>query len=89
MVVLVRPHLVLGQVSSRLFRAYLTLGRFANGKQLVLQRFGGEDRGWTAVKAFVFRSPSTGWPQMTFTASVPKGTLLRLTLPRARHNRAT
>ncbi|HEU0302983.1 MAG TPA: hypothetical protein VFR32_00230 [Gaiellaceae bacterium] len=83
-VVLVRPHLVLGQISRRLFRAQLLIGIDANGKRLLLQRFDAEGRAWKPVKSFVFDSPSTGWPQMTFSASVPKGATVRLALPRAR-----
>jgi hypothetical protein len=82
-VVLARPHLVLGQMSQRLFRAILQLGTNANGKRLLLQRFDIRDRVWRTVRAIVFRSTSSGWPQMSFPATVPSGTLLRLTLPRA------
>ena len=83
MVVLARPHLVLGQVSDRLFRAILMLGTNANGKRLLLQWFDRENRVWRIVRTVVFRSNSPGWPQMSFSATVPKGTLLRLMLPRA------
>jgi hypothetical protein len=83
-VVLVRPHLVLGQISRQRFRVQLLLGNAANGKRLLLQRFESDNRVWSPVRTIVFRnSGSAGWPQMTFSATVPKGTVLRLTLPRA------
>ena len=82
-VVLVRPHLVLGQISRKLFRAQLLIGIRANGKRLLLQRFDRDDRAWTIVKTFVFKGSNSGWPQMTLPATVPRGTTLRLVLPRA------
>lgn len=83
LVVPVRPRIVLGQISRRLFRVILQLGVHANGKRLALQRFDADERAWKTVKTFVFTSPSTGWPQMTLSATVPKGAQLRLALPRA------
>lgn len=82
-VLAVRPRIVLGQISQRLFRTQLLIGVHANGKRLLLQRFDANDRIWETVKAFVFKSPSPGWPQMTVSASVRKGTPVRLTLPRS------
>lgn len=82
-VVLARPHLVLGQRSPRLFRAILLLGTNANGKRLLVQWFDRENRVWRIVRTVVFRSNSPGYPQMSFRATVPKRTLLRLMLPRA------
>jgi hypothetical protein len=82
-VVLARPHLVLSQRSRRQFRAVLLLAAQANGKRLLLQRFDADDRIWSTVRTIAFRSASTGWPQMTFSANVGRGATLRLTLPRA------
>jgi hypothetical protein len=83
-VVLVRPHLVLGQISLTRFRAHLRLGNAANGKRLVLQWFESKSHVWKRIRTVVFRnSGPAGYPQMTISASPPKGALLRLTLPRA------
>lgn len=83
-VVLGRPHLVLSQLSRRQFRAVLLLGTQADAKRLVLQRFERDNRVWRALRTIVFRNTaSPGWPQMKFTAAVPKGATLRLVLPRA------
>jgi hypothetical protein len=83
-VVLVRPSIVLGQISRTSFRALIRLGTAANGKRLVLQRFESKSRVWKQVRKVVFRnSGSAGSPQMTFSASTPKGALLRLSLSRA------
>ena len=82
-VVLVRPTIVLGQISRRVFRAILQMGVHANGERLALQRFDADQRAWKTVKTFVFESSSTGYPQMTISANVPKGVQLRLALTRA------
>jgi len=59
-------------------------GTQADGNRLVLQRFNRDNRVWSALRTIVFRnSGSPGWPLMKFTAAVPTGATLRLSLPRA------
>jgi hypothetical protein len=83
-VVLVRPSIVLGQISRTKFRVLIRLGSAASGKRLVLQWFESKSRVWKQVRTIVFRnSGSAGSPQMTFSASTPRGALVRLNLPRA------
>lgn len=83
-VVLVRPHLVLGQISRTKFRVFFLLGNAANGKRLLLQWFESKSRVWKPIRTVVFRnSGSAGTPQMPFFATAPSDALLRLTLPRA------
>jgi hypothetical protein len=78
-VVLSRPYLVLGQIAQHEFRAILVIGSTVNDKVLRLQRFDSGGRTWKPVKTVRFGSDN----QMTFRAAVPKGTTLRLMLPRA------
>ena len=82
--VLLRPQLVLSQLSRQQFRAEFHLGVAADGKRLQLQRFEA-GRGWRVARTIVFRNRSSnpGWPVMTFRAAAAKGTPLRLSFPPA------
>ena len=86
-----RPGLTLRQITARRFRVAILAVQHFKGKRATLQRFD-RRRGWLAVRSFTIDEggATTGftvWGAGEVRARIPRGTLVRVVLPRSQTGR--